>query len=254
MIKAYIYKILHSALFYLSIAGVLLICSIRMMEHYIGNFSGADIVTEINILLDIDAFRKVITVFAALPFAVNFANEWKSNVTNNCVLRSSSGRYITANIFFCFITAFAVVFIAMTLFMFIYSFQLPLYEFDPNPKIPPFGIMIDKGAPILYLLTRIFIFSFSCAMWSISGLALAALFPDPFVSACTPFIASYLLERVTMQLPDNFNLWYLSLSRIMSDNAVFSFIYIIAVFTVLTVLWGFIFAKIVKRRIANEIV
>ncbi len=254
MIRAYLYKILHSALFYLSIVGVLLICLIRMVEHYIGNFTGGDIVMEVNILLDLDAFRKVIAIFAALPFAANFANEWNSNITSSCVLRSSGGRYVTANICFCFVTAFAVVFIGMTLFMFIFSFQLPLYEFDPNPKIPPFGILIDKGFPALYLLIRIFIFAFSCAMWSISGLALAALFPDPFVSACTPFVASYLLERLTMKLPDNFNLWYLSLSRMMSDNAVSSFIYIITVFTILTVFWGLIFAKIVKRRIANEIV
>lgn len=252
MIKAYIYKILHSVLFYLSIAGVFLICSIRMLG---GAFGGTDVLMEINILLDLDAFRKVIAVFAALPFAANFANEWKSNITNSCVIRSSVSKYIASNIIFCFITAFITVFIGMTIFMCVYTLKLPLYIYDPNPKIPPYGILIDQGLPALYLLVRIIIFSFSCAMWSISGLALAALFPDPFVSACTPFIASYLLERVSMQLPDVFNLWYLSLSRVtIYDYAVSSFLYTIAVFTLLAVLFGLIFAKIVKRRISNEFV
>lgn len=250
MIRAYIYKILHSVPFYLSIIGVFLICSIRMLG---GAFGGEDVLMEMNILLDLDAFRKVIAVFAALPFAANFAVEWKSNVTNSCILRSSSNKYIAANIVFCFITAFITVLIGMILFMCIYTLKLPLYIFDPNPKIPPYGILIDQGFPTIYLLIRITIFSFSCAMWSISGLALAALFPDPFVATCTPFITSYLLERVSMQFPDVFNLWYLSLSRVaIYDNAVISFIYTIAVFTLLAALFGFIFAKAVKRRIANE--
>ena len=69
MIKAYIYKILHSVPFYLSIIGVFLICSIRMLG---GAFGGEDVLMEMNILLDLDAFRKVIAVFAALPFAAEF--------------------------------------------------------------------------------------------------------------------------------------------------------------------------------------
>ena len=250
MIKAYIYKILHSVTFYLSIIGVFLICSIRRLGGALG---GEDVLMETNILLDLDAFRKVIAVFATLPFAANFAVEWKSSVTNSCILRSSSSKYILSNIFFCFITAFITVLIGMILFICLYTLKLPLYIYDPNPKIPPYGVLIDQGFPMIYLLIRIIVFSFSCAMWSVSGLALTALFPDPFVAACSPFIASYLLERISMQFPDVFNLWFLSLSRItIYDNAIISFVYTISVFTLLAAFFGLIFAKVVKRRIANE--
>lgn len=133
MIKAYFYKVSRSTLFYISIVGVFLMCSIRMLG---GALTGADVLTEVNILLDLDAFWKTIVVFAAIPFAANFANEWKSNIANNCILRSSVDKYITANIVCCFFTAFIVVFIGMLLFMFLYIIKLPLYIFDPNPKIP----------------------------------------------------------------------------------------------------------------------
>lgn len=253
MIKAYFYKISRSALFYISIAGVFLMCSMRIMLD--GAFSGGDILMEVNILIEIDAFRKAIAVFAAIPFAANFSNEWKSNITDSCVLRSSANKYISANIIYCFLTSFIVVLIGMLLFIFLYTLRLPLYVFDPNPKIPPFGILIDKGFPVLYLIIKITIFSVSCAMWSMSGIAIAAFFPDSFVAVCTPFIAGYLLERISMQLPDVFNLWYLSMSRIsVFNNMILSFFYSILVFLVLSMCFGTVFAIVVKRRIRNEIV
>lgn len=250
MTKAYLYKISHSALFLAGIAGVFLMCSIRML-----NIGTSDVLREVDILLDFDAFRKGIAVFAAIPFAANFANEWKSNTTNSCVLRSSCDRYIAANVVCCFIFAFITVFIGMTLFTFVYTFKLPFTAYDPNPKSRPFGMLIDKGLPVLYTMIRITIFSLSCAMWSITGIALAAIFPDPFVAICTPFIASYLVERMSMQLPPVCNLWYISLSRgPFLNNALLSFIYDVLVFVLLSVFFGLIFAKIVKRRVSNEIV
>ena len=99
--------------------------------------SPGDLVTEFGILLDIDAYRKVIVVFSALPFTMNFASEWKNNVTNSCVIRSSRNKYIVSNLVLCFITAFLVVFIGMMLFVFVDSMRWPIYNYNPSPKITP---------------------------------------------------------------------------------------------------------------------
>lgn len=249
MTKAYLYKISHSALFLVGIVGVFLMCSIKMLDK-----SSSDVLREVDLLLNFESYRKGLAVFAAIPFAANFANEWRSNTTNSCVLRSSCNRYIAANVVCCFIISFITVFVGMMLFTFVYTFKLPFHVYDPTPYAPPFG-MLRNSFPFLYTIIQITIFSVSCAMWSITGIALAAIFPDPFVATCTPFVSSYLVERVSMQLPPELNLWYLSLSRVpILNSPVISFFYAVLVFVLLSAGFGLIFAAIVKRRVANEIV
>ncbi len=252
MFRSYLYKVSHSVAFYLSVIGVLAMCCTRLFGQAL---TGADVVTEMDILLDIDAFRKVMAVFAAIPFVSNFSQEWLNGCTYSRVLRTSGDRYIMANISACFVTSFITVFIGMMLFAYIYTLQYPLYVPTPNGVLMPYGVLTESGYPFLYIAVKVFIFSASCAMWSISGLALSALFPDPFVAICSPFVASYLIERLSMQLPDTFNLWYLSLGRVsIYDNAVVSFIYAIVIFVTISAIFGAVFYNIVKGRLANEIV
>lgn len=68
-------------------------CSIKML-----NESSYDVQHDVDILLNFESYRKGLAVFAAIPFAANFATEWRSNTTNSCVLRSSCNRYIAANL------------------------------------------------------------------------------------------------------------------------------------------------------------
>ena len=83
---------------------------------------------------------------------------------------------------------------------------------------------------------------------------MSSIFPSSFIAFCTPFVASYLLERITLNFPPQFNLLHVALSRInVLNNPWTSFLWVVLVFTVLSLIIGKVFVHIVEKRIRNEI-
>lgn len=111
----------------------------------------------------------------------------------------------------------------------------------------------NAGLRWLYPVTRIFVFSVSCAVWCVMGLTLSAFVPNKYVAVCAPVVASYVVERVTMQLPVWFNLYSLSLSVPLIHNSITTFVYTMLAFTGISVLCGFTFYFVLRKRVQNEI-
>lgn len=252
MSRAYLFKILRSPMIYLAIIGVAAVCTTNLIN---GQAAVADVVYHLEIFFGLDAYRKIIAVMSALPFAANFAEEWKSSVTASCVTRKNVAKYACSNVAFCWVSSFLAVFLGMMLFVGVYTIFLPLYEFDPNPKFTPYGIFLDMEMPLLYVLARIAVFSASCAMWSVMGMLLSAFFPNKYIAICSPFVASYAIERITMQFPNALDLHQISLSYLDSKaNPPLSFLYSIGIFALISAVCGFVFYVIVRKRVQCEII
>lgn len=255
MFRAYIYKVLHSPLFFIGISGSAALCFISM---YTTPLTGQDVYTRLGIFLDVDAYRKIIAVFAALPFAANFADEWRHGVTNQLVTRIGAVKYAVANAGFCFVTSFLAVFAGMMLFLAGYSLAFPVYASHlyegTEQSVRLYGEFLENGMPWLYIALRTFFFALSCGMWSVMGLAISAFFPNRYVAVCSPLITCYVVERITIQLPDMFNLWYLSTSIYKIGNSLITFIYTLLVFVLLSAALSAVFVITVKRRTQNELV
>lgn len=250
MCRAYIFKIVRSPLTYLAIIGVAAVFATNFLNGLAGS---SDVVNHLDVFLGLDAFRKIIAVMSALPFAANFAEEWNSSVTANCITRKNVGKYAGTNVVFCWITSFLAVFLGMMIFVEIYTFILPLYKPNPNPKVTPYGIFLDSGMPIIYVLARVAVFAASCAMWSVMGMALSAFFPNKYIAICSPFVASYVIERLTMQLPGLLDFHKLSLSYI--DNKaspIFAFSYSMGFFILISAVCGLGFYFIVRKKVQCE--
>lgn len=251
MTRAYLYKLFSSPLLYIGMVCIVILSATRLIPQ-IG--SGSDVSTEIDILLEFDALKKVIAIFGALPFTANFADEWNNSVTTACIVRRGVRRYAFANVLFCAITTLLTVFIGMSLFTAGYSLFYPYYKADGNPLPPVYGFFLTTKFPAMYTLVRVFVFGASCAMWSVMGLALSAFFPNKYIAISAPFVASYVVERIAMKLPEMFNLWHISLSYpIPNSNPVAVFFYAIGLFALIIAAFGFVFAAVVKRRVQNEI-
>jgi len=244
------YKLLRSPLFYIGIVGVVSLCCTNFFNY---GFSHGDVVSHINAFFGIGVYRKSMTVFAALPFAANFADEWINGVTVNCAVRKGIRKYAVANMLFCAISALLTVFVGMMIFSGLYSLFVPIYEYDGNPYSVIFGQFLRNGQGWIFLILKILVFSFSCAMWAALGMLLSALFPNKYVALCAPFVASYIVERFTIQFPDDLNLWYLSLSLVYFDNDLFGFLYCTGIFAAITALYGIGFVVLVQRRVRNEL-
>lgn len=247
MFMAYFYKVIRSPLFYIGIAGVVGICALRLLPSA---FKGIDVLMEMEVLRSLDGYRKVFVILGALPFAANFSDEWNSMVTTNCVTRKGAGKYAVSNAIMCYVSALAVVFIGMMIFAGIYSMFYPFYFAGGGSGSSPYGIFTLSGFPILDLAATTFVFSASCAMWAVMGQMLTAFFPSKYIAICAPFVFSYAIERLTMNFPEDFNLWSLSLSY--TDwSALPAFIFANALFMGIAVICGIVFVKTVERKIQN---
>ena len=249
MFKAYFYKLFRSPLFYIGIAGIVGICSLRLLPS---GFKGIDVLREMELLRSIDGYRKLFVILAALPFAANFSDEWNCMITTGCIARTSARKYSVTNVVMCYISALSTVFIGMMLFSGIYSSSYPLYNPAGGSDYGIYGIFTLHGLPLLDLAATNFIFAASCAMWSVMGLMLTAFFPSKYIAICAPFVFSYAVERVTINLPENFDLLAVSLSR-SSWNALPAFLYANALFAGISALCGIVFTLTVKRRVQNGI-
>lgn len=250
MIRAYIYKSVRSPLLYIGILGVMAMCCTTFLTY---DFFYGNVVNRVKLFLYGGIYRKAVAVFAALPFTANFADEWKSGVAVNCITRKGIKKYAASNVLFCVVTTTLTAFVGMMLFSLLYSLFIPMFIYDGNPDTFLFGQFLENGHGEIYLTLRIFVFSVSCSAWAMTGMLLSSLLPNKYVAICAPFVASYVVERITMQLPDYLNLWYVSLSAFSFDSDIVGFIYCVGVFTVISAACGIIFYSFVRKRVQNEI-
>lgn len=249
MFRAYIYKLFRSPLFYAGIFGTTLLC---ISNVFIGRTT-SDVTNRIDIFLDIDSYRKVIAVFSALPFTANFADEWNHGVTNHIISRESTEKYAVSNVLFCSVTSFLAVFVGMMIFAFGCSFFQPVYTYNELAYTYVYGDFLMNWQPWIYITLRIFMFAWSCSMWSVMGLMLSSFLPNKYVAICSPLVASYVVERITIQFPTMLNLWYLSLSQVRVVNSLLTFLYSFFIFALISLICGVVFVITVKRRIRNEL-
>ena len=251
MYKAYFKKIFCSPSIYFCILMTAVIASVRFLY----NNDGGDVVATIDIMLDLDGMRKVILIFAAVPFAANYCTEYNNGYANMCLIRTYPGKYINSNLLAGAVSSFAVTFMGLIVFLMYLSVNIPFYESSAGSAPMPYGYFLNINCPIIYIMIRISIYAVSNSMWVISGIALSSIIPNSFAAICSPYIFSYVLEKLTMKLPDCFNLFYLTLSRdILGQDALITYTYTIGIFIVLMLFWSFIFRTFVRRRIKNEIV
>ncbi len=202
-------------------------------------------------MLDYSTYRKLILIVACMPFTARFCTELKSGFSLSVILRNSKESYILTHAVLNFLFTFLVSFLGIVLCAVVLLFFFPLIGEVGNEYFGTFNqLMNNENTAWLFILLKSLFFSISLGAWSVSGAAISAVFPDPFIAICTPLIMSYILELVTIEvgfLPD---LWNLSRGYgCSSDNILFASLEIVFVFIALAVLFGTIFYYIAERKL-----
>ena len=250
---AYILRLLKSPALYISVAGCALIALWGIISE--GNFTSAEAFVQyirfagtaqlFSDMMDFGTYRKLILIAACMPFTAAFCTEFKSGLSKQIILRSSQKNYILTHAVLNFLcTFFVLCVLALSLFF-------PLIGSLHNEYSDTFGRLLNnENTAWPFILLKSLFFSVSLGAWSVSGAAISALFPDPFIAVCTPLIMSYIIELVTIEaefLPD---LWNLSRGYVSTaDGIFFSSLEILLVFLVLAFLFGTAFYYIAKRRL-----
>lgn len=248
--RAHFYKLLRDPLFYVGIIATALLCGSTWVgdNHWIA----ADVQTQIGLVIDFATLRNMIAIAGALPFVANFAGEWTSRVTIGCVSRCGVKRYAVSNVVVCFVSSLITVFLGMMLYAAALSFFMPLFVDTPNYLGELGEALLRKGLAWVYIIFRFLPFAASCGMWSVMGVMLTGFFPNKFVGICTPFVASYVIERITYELPTPINLYNVSLGFVDIENIWLQQLYCVGLFAALSAGLGAVFVITVKRRVQNE--
>ncbi|MDC3424449.1 hypothetical protein NC797_07995 [Aquibacillus sp. 3ASR75-11] len=249
-------QVFSSPAFYLSIIGVTGLSFISIWERISASEVGLTVSYSLDIFVGLTMLKKLVVLFAALPYAASFCSDWKFQYIKPVVIRTGLNKYVWSKVFTCFLSGFLTVFIGLIIFITILAFKMPLisYENLDTSIFPPFG-PLALDLPILYLLAKIFVFSLAAALWTVVGLTISAFIPIHFVAVAAPVIASYILEELTMSLPKWLNLYLLTRSaNVIQQGALVSFTYFIFIFILFSVLAGMLFSYQVRRRIRNEVV
>lgn len=232
-------------------AGVLATCVFVVNTGFQG---GIDTLTDVTLMLSSGGYRRLFVIFGAVPFATNFADEWNSGVTMSAVTRKSVWKYAVSNVFMCFFSALLTVFLGMILwevFTIIFSSK-PFFAPESNAPTIVQDVFFEIGMPFLAEFERAFVFGSSCGMWAVMGMTLSAVFPSRYIAICSPFVLCYALERISLLLPDFFNLRFIALS-VLELNGFVMWFYGSMFFALAAVLFATVFAKIVERRTQNAI-
>lgn len=245
MFKAHIFKLIKSPYLYIGFIGALALSFYSMNNLH----SGVDAFTDLSILLDLQSFRRMYVICAAIPFAANFADEWNSRAITSCLTRKNVLKYSASNIAVCFISSFVTVFFGMIIYVSANNLLKPPFDIT-NPPGAPYGELFANGAAALPVLLTVLIFALSCGMWAVMGLTLSAFFPSKYVAVCAPFVFCYIIERCTRTLAEEFDLNALARSAT-THNAPFFVPWASMVFLIISLICGAIFTLVVKRRVEN---
>jgi len=250
-------QLFSAPLFYLSIIGVTVLCFISISERISLSDPGITVTYCLDIFLGLTMFKKLVVLFAAIPYVSSFCADWKYQYIKPVVVRTGIKRYVWSKIITCFISGFLTVFIGLLFFTVILSFKMPYFPTENIEQAiyPPFSPLAEGPIPILYLLSHMVVFSLAASLWTVVGLTMSAFIPIPFVAIATPVVASYILEELTALFPSWINLHALTNSMdVIHQGPLISLFYFCFVFILFSLLAGLLFDFQVRRRIRNEVV
>ncbi len=246
--QTYLVKAVSSPMFIVGILGITAICFSSLLNE-IPN----DLTTQMLIVKDFTALRRLFTVICSLPFSANFANEWENDASTHYIMRCGVKKYLLSNVAVNFIVSTVCVFVGMIIFFVVFSFFVPLPLY-----LPQYGdiyeideMLIYSVFPYSFVIVECFVFSLSCGMWSTFGVMLSAFLPNKYIAICSPLIANYVIERFTLALPDPINLVSISTSRVCFGNAAAALAYCMVIPVILSSAFGLIFFSRAKRRISG---
>lgn len=253
MFRSYFFKLLRSPFLYAGMICVLGLCVFYANDYLGGSngLGGADVYSDMHLLLENKGYRKAFIIFGAIPFAANFADEWNSKAIINCVTRKSTLNYAVSNIAVCFISALLTVFIPLIVYAAVSGCGSKMFYNGYSGQIT-YSEFLEMGLPFLSIVFYFFTYALSCAMWAVTGMTLSAFFPSKYIALGAPFIFSNVVERITLNMPPHLNFMGLSMSHI-GFSAAASLGYALLIFSGLSVLCGILFAVKIEKKVQNEL-
>ena len=132
---SYIKRLLLSPLFYLAIVMVGVICWFGMQEEN----ARPGVIYAFDLMLDISSYRKLMMLFATIPFGTVYCRERNTKMANFILYRSSLSKHLSVYLVMQFVSSFLIVFLGILLCIGLFCIRGTLYCYDGNDYTGTFG-------------------------------------------------------------------------------------------------------------------
>ena len=199
----------------------------------------------------------ILPIFAAIPFACSFCNEYNENALAFIVAREGKTGYCIIKYIINALCGGLVVALGTALLFLFLSLIFPIVDVSIQDVTltEPFHLWLAIHRPVLYGFVEIANGFLTGLLWSSVALFVSSYIPNMFVIIVSPYLASFILiHTFRLMQVDNlhrFDKWLTGYSIIGSSiqTLIYSFIVILIIISIL----GFLFTINVRRRIENEL-
>lgn len=196
----------------------------------------------------------LIALFCVLPYTTSFCSDWNSQYIRLIAIRTSHRGYGLSKVISCALSSGSAIALGNALFIISLMPRIALVSESSIKSAAAYtvgGEFLLNGQYGMYFAIRIYLAFLAAAFWSVVGLCASSYMPNKFVALCTPFIASFFLNRATSTFPVWLRLNKISEGMCMLKGTWVSLAYATLLYTMLTVAVGLLFVRTAKRRLAN---
>lgn len=198
----------------------------------------------------------VIPMLAALPYAVSFCEEYNTNMLKVLLIKAGKKKYCISKVLMTFLSGALSVSAGGIAFIILANSFVQLFNRArlPETEAFPFYELLLQGNVTGYFTAVIFLLFLTGGLWATVALLVSLYFPNIYVTVASPLILSFLTSRayLVLKIPAGlrFDLWLQGRSSAGTDWL--TLLYSVVVVLVLTVGFGVLFYRKLKRRVENE--
>lgn len=208
MLRADTYRLFHSKrlLFVLMLyVAAIFLCNYSDLYQF-NEFLSVD--TLIDSITESGWFREILYLISALPFTLCYCEDSTHNYMYHSFSRGTITTYAHSKVIITVVGTFFLSLIGFSISISLLALWFPIY--DPNAFTQlnisgGYGQLTLSPYPYTFFIARVLLFSSGCALWSIITLFISSFKTDYFLTTIMPFISSYIIYRLSMNLPDLFN-------------------------------------------------
>ena len=231
-----------------------LACAMMLVFWIITDIQAITAPPDSGAVLDLFQQRSSFALFASLPFATVFCEDFRNRFLWYSVQRTGASAYAWSKIISAMIYTLLANLLSCMIYIALLRLRFPLMSYLPNIRvyasIAPYGELLLGSAPILYFICIAACESLFAGILGVTALTLSCLLPDFFVTLATPIILYYvIINAVTSGAASPYRI-YITHS-IDLGGPVISLLYAIGYAIIWMLIMGALFRHLVQRRLVH---
>ncbi|MBD5560127.1 MAG: hypothetical protein HDQ87_07220 [Clostridia bacterium] len=195
---------------------------------------------------------------AMLPAALSFCTDWEHQFIRSSMIRSGQPAYSWSKVAATAVSAFLAVFLANIVTASLLASRLPAlpayaYEEGYNVYQPDAIGSLAMESPWIYYIAESAVRALACMSWAVFALFISTCMPNRLVVLAVPVIIFYAITYFVLLPPilTPTNLMNGTIGSL-EDSPGRAIAYLIVLNTLMIAVWGILFSKNIRRRIAGD--